>query len=120
SHYGRRLARAAVGTGKDLGNRLYGLFVQVPRRFAQEKVDDETLVARVRSQLGRVASRPGDIFVVARDGYVALTGLVPSGEMQALLTAAANTPGVQSVENQLVADAEQASPNGGQKDRRAA
>jgi osmotically-inducible protein OsmY len=62
---------------------------------------DETLVARVRSQLGHVISRPSLIEVSASEGNVALSGSISAEELNDLLTCVSRVRGVKEIENRL-------------------
>jgi osmotically-inducible protein OsmY len=64
-------------------------------------VDDETLVARVRSQLGHVISRPSLIEVSANEGNVSLSGSIPAEELNVLLSCISRVRGVKEIESRL-------------------
>lgn len=86
---------------RDLRNRAQGLVAEARRRTRQEEVSDELLVARVRSKMGLVVSRPRAIEVVADHGRVVLSGAVPTDEVERLLATVSAVPGVAIVENRL-------------------
>ena len=112
---GRR--RRAIGRGRAI--KYARLSAERPRPLAQQAsdhargfvaetfrsddtwVDDRTLVARVRSELGRVSSHPGSLRVDAVDGCVMLAGPVLSDEADARVAAVENTRGVCGVDDQL-------------------
>lgn len=62
---------------------------------------DWTLRQRIRSRLGRVASRPRSIDVQVDRGFVCLQGRVPADEVGAVMKAVSATPGVDRVDNLL-------------------
>lgn len=66
-----------------------------------QDVSDETLVARVRSALGRHVSHAGSINVTANDGLVVLSGPVLAHEVDGLLASAQGVRGVKHVDNRL-------------------
>ncbi|MCL5108825.1 MAG: BON domain-containing protein [Chloroflexi bacterium] len=101
-HYSNKLGDVLSGEGENLGNRIYGLYAELRYRSQPEPVADGTIVARVRGELGHVASAPGAIFVTSENGQVTLTGSAPEDEINRILSVVANVPGVQSVDNQLV------------------
>lgn len=70
---------------RDLRHRVWGSVAEAKHRFAQEQVDDATLVARVRSTLGRVTLR----------------GPILAREVERLLTMVQSVHGVHAVDNQL-------------------
>lgn len=100
-----RLGNVTEGTsgdvGQDLGNRLRGLVAAVQGRLTPEQVPDDVLAARVRANLGRVASHPGAITVTANNGAVALSGPILAGETVRLLASTRLVRGVKVVDNRL-------------------
>ena len=95
-------AREVLGKrGRDLGNRARGLAAEAGARFRCEEVSDETLIARVRSKMGRAVSEPSDIEVLASEGRVTLRGIVFAHEAERLLRCVSKVRGVKGVENQL-------------------
>ena len=95
SHAGDCIECAA----RDLWHRAYGTFAESKHLFGREEhVDDEVLVARVRSKLGRVVAHPHAIKVAAREGHVSLFGPVLRAEVQGLCDAVARVRGVRSVD----------------------
>ncbi len=76
-------------------------FVRVDGHHA-EFVDNETLVARVRSEVLRNRHiKAGEIHVDAYEGYVTLRGEVSAGEIEDLVEATAHVEGVQGVRSYL-------------------
>ena len=103
-HKMRQVGDAASSVGgacRDLGNRSYGLLAEAKHWFRREEVDDETLVARVRSQLGHVISRPSLIEVSANEGNVSLSGSIPAEELNDLLICVSRVRGVKEIESRL-------------------
>lgn len=95
-------AREVLGKrGRDLGNRARGLAAEAGAHFRCEEVSDETLIARVRSKMGRAVSEPSDIEVLASEGQVTLRGIVFAHEADRLLRRVAKVRGVRGVESQL-------------------
>jgi hypothetical protein len=92
---------AADATRRDAGNRLHGLRARADAKFSDDVVDDVRLQARVRAALGRVASHPRAITVVATHGWVRLTGDTLASELPAILSAAEAVRGVAGVQNEL-------------------
>ena len=89
------------GVCRDLGNRSYGLLAEATHLFKREDVDDETLVERVRSQIGHAVSNASSIEVTANDGEVILNGSVPSDELENLLSRVLKVWGVKEIQNHL-------------------
>ena len=87
--------------GQDLGNRLRGLVAEVQGRLTPERAPDDVLAARVRANLGRVASHPGAISVTANNGTVTLSGPVLAGEVARLLASTRLVRGVKGMDNRL-------------------
>jgi osmotically-inducible protein OsmY len=86
---------------RHLRNRAVGLLAEARRRTRQEDVSDEVLVARVRSKMGLVVSKPRHIEVTADKGRVILSGPILEAEVDRLLQTVSNIPGVEIVENWL-------------------
>ena len=92
----------AVGaTARDLGNRTRGLAAETRSRLKKEQAPDEVIVARVRSELGRVVSHPSAIQVTAEQGRVTLSGPILAREVDDLLSTVRKARGVTDLVNQL-------------------
>ena len=97
-----RISRDAIdATSRDVMQRTAGVVAQMRGSIAARPVDDSTLIARVRSILGRVVSHPHAVEVSAADGAVTLRGPILTAEVPALLRAVHNVRGVSSVVNEL-------------------
>lgn len=88
-------------TAHDVRNRAEGMAAEARQRLQAEPVSNETLVARVRSAIGRVVNNVGAIEVTANQGRVTLYGPIVEKEVAALLAAVRTVPGVTNVENRL-------------------
>jgi osmotically-inducible protein OsmY len=88
-------------TTRDLRNRARGTLAGLRSRWRQEDVGDEILHERVRSAVGRVVSHPGAIEADVFAGRVTLRGPVLQGELDDLLAAVSQVPGVSEVTNEL-------------------
>lgn len=89
-------------TAKDSRNRARGVFWRARARLTQDYIaDNDVLVDRVRSRLGRVVSHPHSIHVQAKDGAVRLSGMILKRELASLLAVVETTRGVKTVENNL-------------------
>jgi len=87
SHYGVDKARGAVH--------------ETARRLRTEDVSDDTLVARVRSAMGRYTSHPGAIEISATNGCITLRGNILANEVRPMVSAVKTVSGVKHVDNQL-------------------
>jgi uncharacterized membrane protein len=96
-HSGDGLNRAA----RDIGNRARGSAMVIRTRWSGDAVDDDVLVARVRSHFGRAVLHPGAIQVTAAQGCVHLSGTVLRAELEPLLRAVSTTPGVREIRHDL-------------------
>ncbi|HEY0972362.1 MAG TPA: BON domain-containing protein [Gemmatimonadales bacterium] len=99
--YTRKSARLMSRRARDLRNRAQGVVAETRGRFSRGSADDETLVARVRSQLGHHVARLGDVETTAEDGVVTLRGSVLANELGDMLTAVRSVRGVNDVRNEL-------------------
>lgn len=91
------LRKAAV----DLKNRARGTVAETRATLKRETVGDDVLEARVRTEMGRVASHPGAIDVDCRDGFVRVMGQAPEDEADRILACARSVRGVQGIEDEL-------------------
>lgn len=99
----RRTQHAVESTVRDIENRAQGVASRVRNARDDDHPTDDVLVARVRSELGRVCSHPRAIIVTAESGHITLSGPVLEREVPAILSAARGTRGVQGVDNRLEA-----------------
>lgn len=96
-----RGGRWAGGVSRDMGNRARGLVTQLQGRREEAPVDEDVLVARVRSEIGRVVSHPRAIEVTASAGRVTLSGPILTREVEDLLSCVCSVRGVKGVDNRL-------------------
>lgn len=88
---------------RDLRNRTQGLGAQVKGLLSsRNKQDDDPVVTvRIREKLGRTVSHPRAVHVQVSNGFVRLTGSVPSQEKEVLIETVRHVRGVQHVEEHL-------------------
>lgn len=88
---------------RDLNNRAQGWRAQATRLFSQrdQSSDNETMMARIRKEIGRVVSHPRAIKVEAQDGHIRLYGPVLAHEKQQLLDCVQSVSGVTSLDDRL-------------------
>jgi hypothetical protein len=98
-HGGDALSRAA----RDLENRARGTVSVVRTKWSGDSVGDDVLIARVRTQLGRVVSHPGAIEVGSEQGCITVSGTILKREVDALIEAISKVPGVREIRNELEA-----------------
>lgn len=101
TRYTNEMMEAREGAQKHLENKAQGMVAETRSRLQNEPVNDETLVARVRSEMGRVVSQSRAIDVTADQGRVILRGNVLASEVTPLLKVVRAVQGVKEVENQL-------------------
>jgi uncharacterized membrane protein len=101
AHAVRKGEHGVEATIHDLSNRAQGLAAETRSRFSDDDPSDDVLVARVRSELGRVCSHPRAIIATASAGTVTLSGPVLEREVDNILSATRGVRGVQHVENRL-------------------
>ena len=97
--YARLSAERAQAMARRAADQARGLAAE--SRASDDWVDDQTLVARVRSEIGRVVSHPGSLHVDAIDGCVTVRGPVFAWEADAALAAIEDTRGVCGVDDQM-------------------
>jgi len=93
---------AAETASEQIKDRAQDVAADVQSHLRPEPVSDMTLVARVRSELGRATAHAGAIDVTATNGIIALSGHVLASDLERVLTTARNVPGVQNVENRMM------------------
>lgn len=102
SHTSRIALDRSAKTARDLRNRGQGLIAMTRQRLSRESFpDNDTLVNRVRSEMGRVLSHPSSIEVSASDGLVSLSGPIPASEVDRLIGCVSSVRGVTGIENRL-------------------
>jgi gas vesicle protein len=99
----RQTGSSFYRTGKDLANRAKGVAHETGSRISSGgPVASETLLARVRSEMGHWAFDTSQVHVIAdANGTVTLTGSVPAAESGKLIAAIEAMPGVNVVINRL-------------------
>jgi uncharacterized membrane protein len=100
-HAANQTTDAVSTVGRDLRNRTRGVVAGARRTIYREHPDDVVLQERVRSALGRVASRPHGIKVQARNGHVILSGPILAAEEQRIVHAVQSVSGVTDVETRF-------------------
>jgi uncharacterized membrane protein len=102
AHAMRKGEDGMEATIHDLNNRAHGLAAETRNRFRDdEPPSDDVLVARVRSELGRVCSHPRAVIVTANDGNVIISGPVLESEVDNILATTRSVRGVSQVDNRL-------------------
>lgn len=90
---------------RDLGHRGQGLLVRAWQHlqslFVTPRIDGDTLIARVRSELGRVSTHPRAVHVSAAAGYIVLHGQILEDEAETLIQRIGRVRGVRGVEDRL-------------------
>ncbi len=101
-HIMHRAGGAVKPTARDLRNRAVGVLAESRLKLFGGDVLDNVLVGRVRARMGRHVSHPGSIEVSAdSEGKVTLRGDILAHELEGLIKAVAETPGVAEVRNEL-------------------
>lgn len=101
-HAEHELGATAGKTFRDLRYRAQGIIAEIRSGLTRAReVEDEVLVARVRSALGRVVAHPASIAVTCSGGSVFLSGDVLQGEADQLIETVRGVEGVRSVSNWL-------------------
>lgn len=103
THAIHKTGSIAGAASRDIANRARGLAARAGSIFRGGATEDDTLVARVRSGMGRAVSHPHAIEVTAQEGRVTLTGAILAREVDELLSRVRSISGVRSVDNRLQA-----------------
>lgn len=86
---------------RDAVNRARGVGCAMQAALRNSRADNQVVVERVRSHLGRLVSHPHAIDVTADDGRIQLSGHVLQSEIGHLVRCIRAVPGVEHVENRL-------------------
>jgi hypothetical protein len=113
-HAVRRLKAAAWAAAYDARNRARGRTIETMARATDQlsvaPAGDDVLVARVRAELGHTVPHPRSIEVTAEEGTVTLSGFVEVDHLERLLHRVRAIPGVDAVQNHLLAYQPEAEP----------
>ncbi len=101
AHVSRRTGRFLSVSARDTGHRLEGLRARMRPGLQPGDVPDHTLLARVRSAIGRAVSHPGAVHVMVEDAIVCLDGAVLASEADALGAAVRGVEGVMAIDNRI-------------------
>lgn len=95
----KRTGTALDRAMRDIGNRVSGLQARMVHMGERQSAhtDDQILVERVRSALGRSVSNPHSISISAQSGRVSVGGPILASEKQQLLDVVRAVPGVSEV-----------------------
>jgi uncharacterized membrane protein len=85
----------------DFPHRMQGLLVSLNSAAEPTPVDNDILVERARSKIGRLVRHPGSIEVAADQGQLTLRGPILADEVQHLINGLAGVRGVRGIVNQL-------------------
>jgi hypothetical protein len=94
---------------RDLANRAIGQIAEwrSDMRDRARSIDDDTLISRVRAQLGHVVGHPGSLEISAQDGIVTIRGPVLDHEVHKIRERISQTRGVRECRIEL--DAQESS-----------
>jgi osmotically-inducible protein OsmY len=102
---GRDLQDSAREAGRRVSNRAKGAMAEaeaaIDRASDDAAVSDGKLEAQIRSRLGHMVARPGDIDVAVNDGHVVLSGTASEEEVASVTRELAGLNGVSDVENRM-------------------
>lgn len=97
----QKLEEAAQAGSRRRAERTHGTVMPERTRVRTEPVDDALLRDRIRSRLGHVVAHSSTLLVDVEAGHVVLGGAVAVNEIEPVVHAVAEIPGVRSVDNQL-------------------
>lgn len=97
----RDLEHRARGAGRHVADRAHGAMAEMRSAMDDTPVSDDKLEARIRSKLGHLVDRPGDVTVEVNNGHVVLGGTMDADEAASVTRALAGIHGVADVENRM-------------------
>ncbi len=86
---------------RQVKNNLRGLLAKGQALLQNEMVDDQTLMRRVRAEMGRKVRQAGRVEVGVHEGHVILRGEVAADELEVLVARIRRVRGVKHVEHEL-------------------
>ena len=98
---GRDLQDEARQAGRRVSSRARGAVAEMDSAMDDAPVSDQKLEARIRSRLGHMVERPGDVEVEVNDGHVVLSGTASDDEVASVTRELAGMDGVSDVENRM-------------------
>jgi osmotically-inducible protein OsmY len=96
-----KLEAAAQAGSRRRAERMHGTVMPERTRVRTEPVDDALLRDRIRSRLGHVVTHSSALLVDVEAGHVVLGGAVAASDIERVVHAVAEVPGVRSVDNRL-------------------
>lgn len=106
---GRQVLHKTRQLSRHARNQIAGTIATASLSLSDEGVvSDEKLERRIRSALGRSVSHPKALDIAVQKGAVQLRGYLAPHEIAKVLSAVKATPGVRSVDNQIIDRAEAA------------
>ena len=101
NHFCNKAGDAADVTWRDLQNRANGVIAELTGLFRADLADDDILIERVRSKMGRYVSHPSAIDVSAHNGTIRLSGPILADEVDDLFCAVRSVRGVRDIEDHI-------------------
>lgn len=106
----RRSGEFLKDSGRYARDYAQGVAAETYRKFRSEQVSDQTLCARIRSEMGHHIQHASAVQVTARDGHVTLTGMLPQDEIDLVVSTVEGVKGVKSVDSRITVGEPSASP----------
>lgn len=98
---GHELQDRARRAGRRASDHARGAAAELRSSMDDAPVGDAKLEARIRSKLGHLVDRPGDVTVEVNNGHVVLHGNLDAGEAAEVTRELAGIDGVADVENRM-------------------
>lgn len=100
-HFRRETAETAEKSGRDLGNRVRGLWAELGALFRSDGAGDEVIAERVRARLGQVCSHPHAVETRVSGGSVHARGSILAAEHARVIAALRAVRGVRAIRDEL-------------------
>lgn len=99
----RRGTKQSFKTLRHVTNKMTGILAEATNAICSEgSSSDKKILDRVRSTLGRTIEHPHAVDIAVHDGRVILRGQLRPHEVGQVISAVKKTPGVTSVDNQIL------------------
>jgi len=101
---GHDLEDFALAKSKRAVDHAQGVLARTRSRLSTEPVDDQQLHEQIRTRLGRMVERSGEVKVDVNDGHVVLRGIAAPAEIEDLMASIAAMRGVTDIDSRLSAE----------------
>jgi hypothetical protein len=100
-HFSKVVGRGVGATGRQIGNGFKGVIARGVFLLKSRPLNDNELVERIRSEIGRTIANASSVKVNSKKGYVTLSGTILQPEYHPLLKRVQKIGGVRFIDDRL-------------------